>query len=393
MPGPRRRRVLIALCGSFALLAIVYVVARPALLAQVEDRFNHTITPGPIEVSDAARRLHDESLVVDLHADSLLWSRDLRERSAQGHVDVPRLSRGGFTLQVFGLVTQSPEGQNFERNSADTDRIRLMVMVTGWPPRTWTSYHRRALHQLGRLRRVAKKDNVLRLIQTRRDLAEIVAARRAGDDVVGAFAGLEGAHAAADVDELRALRAAGLRMLGLAHFIDSPLAGSAHGMEKYGLTDEGRAAVKEAERLGVAIDLAHASPNTVRDVLAMATKPVVVSHGGVQGTCPGLRTLSDEQLRGIAATGGVIGIGFFQGAVCGTDVASIVRAIRYAVRVAGADHVALGSDWDGSVTTPFDASGLPVLTEALLASGMSEETVRKVLGENALRVLSETLPE
>ena len=119
----------------------------------------------------------------------------------------------------------------------------------------------------------------------------------------------------------------------------------------------------------------------------------MVSHGGVQGTCPGPRTLSDQQLRGIAATRGVVGIGFFRGAVCGNDVASITRAIRYAVRVAGPDHVALGSDWDGSVTTPFDASGLPVLTEALLASGLSASTVRKVLGGNAVRVLTETLPE
>ena len=125
----------------------------------------------------------------------------------------------------------------------------------------------------------------------------------------------------------------------------------------------------------------------------MATKPVVVSHGGVQGTCPGPRTLSDDQLRGIARTGGVVGIGFFQGAVCGNDVASIVRAIRYAVRVAGADHVALGSDWDGSITAPFDAEGLPVITEALLDSGMPVGTIKKVLGENAFRVLSETLPE
>lgn len=394
MPKRRLRKFLVATFTLALVLTVAYVALRPTLLANVESRFNHTLTPGPVEVSDAARRLHDASLVVDLHSDSLLWGRSLLKRAGEGHVDVPRLRQGGVALQVFGLVTQSPDGQNFERNAPGTDRIRALVIATGWPPWTWNSYHRRALHQLRRLRAAAEdSDGALRLVQSRQDLKDLVAARGSGSDVVGAFAGLEGAHAAADVSELRALHQAGLRMIGLAHFIDSPLAGSAHGLEKYGLTEEGREAVREAERLGVAIDLAHASPKAISDVLALATKPVVVSHGGVQGTCPGPRTLSDAQLRGMARTGGVVGIGFFRGAVCGHDVASIARAIRYAVRVAGADHVALGSDWDGSVTAPFDASGLPVLTEALLASGMSESTVRKVLGGNALRVLEETLPE
>ena len=390
---PLCRKLLLILLVPVLILAVAYVAVRPTLLAKVENRFNHTVTPGPIQISGVAQRLHNESLVVDLHSDSLLWGRSLLMQSGEGHVDVPRLRQGGVAMQVFGLVTQSPDGQNFQRNAPDTDRIRALVIATGWPPWTWNSYHQRALHQLRRLRSAAgRSDGALRLVQTRQDLNDLVVARQEGQDVVGAFAGLEGAHAAADVSELRALHNAGLRMLGLAHFIDSPLAGSAHGLAKYGLTEEGRAVVREAERLGVAIDVAHASPKAISDVLAMATKPVVVSHGGVQGTCPGPRTLSDAQLRGIARTGGVVGIGFFRGAVCGHDVASIARAIRYAVRVAGADHVALGSDWDGSVTAPFDASGLPALTEALLASGMSTTTVRKVLGENAVRVLSETLP-
>ncbi|MDA8017165.1 MAG: dipeptidase [Thermoanaerobaculia bacterium] len=387
------RRLLFSLVALAVVAAVAYAAGRPALLAEVESRFNHTLTPGSIAVSDTAQRLHEEALIVDLHADSLLWGRDLLERSEQGHVDVPRLRRGGVALQVFGLVTQSPDGQNYDRNAADSDRIRMLVMATGWPPWTWNNYHRRALHQLGRLAETVKNsDGALRWIESRRDLQELVAARRAGAAEIGVFGGLEGAHAAANVKELKELHSAGLRMLGLAHFIDNPLAGSAHGVDKYGLTEEGRVVVREAQRLGIVVDLAHASKRTVRDVLELATRPVVVSHGGVRGTCPGSRTLSDSQLRGIAATGGVVGIGFFEGAVCGSDVPSIVRAIRYAIRVAGADHVALGSDFDGSVTTPFDASGLPVLTEALLESGLPAETVRKVLGENALRVFSEALP-
>lgn len=395
MPRSKKvRRWPAWLAAALVLLGVAYyAVARPQLLAHVESGLNRTARPGPIEVSDAARALHERTTVVDLHADSLLWGRDLLQRGATGHVDVPRLLDGGVAVQVFGLVTQSPEGQNFERNSADTDRIRTLVMAGGWPPWTWNSYHRRALHQLAGLEDFAgSSGGALRRVLTRTDLDAVLAARDGGDDVIGAVAGLEGAHAASSVGELRDLHAAGLRMIGLAHFIDNAVAGSAHGVERHGLTELGREIVREAERLGMTVDLAHSSPRTVDDVLALVTKPVVVSHGGAAGTCPGPRTLSDRQLRAIAATGGVVGIGFFRGAVCGGEVSDIARAIEHVVRVAGADHVALGSDWDGAVTTPFDASGLPVLTETLLARGMGAATVEKVLGGNALRVLRATLP-
>jgi membrane dipeptidase len=107
------------------------------------------------------------------------------------------------------------------------------------------------------------------------------------------------------------LDAAGFRMIGLAHFFDNEFAGSAHGVEKYGLTEQGRALVRDMERRKILVDLAHASPKTIEDVTAMASRPVIFSHTGVRGTCDNRRNLSDEQLRKIAATGGVIGIGFW----------------------------------------------------------------------------------
>lgn len=370
-----------------------YFLAVPHILAHVESDLNRTASPGPVEVSDEARSVHDGAVVVDLHADSLLWGRDLLERSPVGHVDVPRLREGGVAVQVFGLVTQAPEGQNYARNSADTDRITKLAMASLWPPATWRSYRQRALYQLGRLERTAKRsDGALRRVLTHEDLDAVLAARAAGEPVIGALAGLEGAHGIRSVKDLEELHAAGLRMVGLAHFIDNAAAGSAHGLEQHGLTPLGRDLLAAAERLGLAVDLAHASPAAVDDALALATRPVVVSHGGVAGTCPGPRTLTDAHLRGIAATGGVVGIGFFAGAVCEADVDAIAEAIVYALRVAGPDHVALGSDFDGTVTTPFDASGLPRLTEALLDRGLDRATVEKVLGGNAVRVLRETLP-
>ena len=141
------------------------------------------------------------------------------------------------------------------------------------------------------------------------------------------------------------------------------------------------------------IDLAHASPASVRDVTALASKPVIVSHTGVKGTCNNNRNLSDDELRSVARTGGVIGIGYWETAVCGVDADSVARAILYSVRVVGAEHLALGSDFDGATTMPFDVTGIPLITESLRKSGLSDHDLRLVMGENVVRVLSQTLPE
>ena len=140
------------------------------------------------------------------------------------------------------------------------------------------------------------------------------------------------------------------------------------------------------------LDLAHASPLTIRDALAVATRPVVVSHTGVKGTCDNVRNLCDDALRGVARTGGLVGIGYWKTAVCGTDGRAVARAIRHAAGVAGIDHVGLGSDFDGAVAQPFDTTGLVEITDALLAEGFTEAQVAQVMGGNVFRLLSETLP-
>ena len=141
------------------------------------------------------------------------------------------------------------------------------------------------------------------------------------------------------------------------------------------------------------IDLAHASPKTIDDVLAMATRPIVVSHTGVKGTCNNNRNLSDDQIRAVAAKAGLIGIGYWDTATCGTDVAAIVRAMRYVSDRVGAEHVALGSDFDGAVTTPFDTSGVVEVTDAMLSAGFSEAEIRAIMGENVMRFLAANLPQ
>jgi microsomal dipeptidase-like Zn-dependent dipeptidase len=118
----------------------------------------------------------------------------------------------------------------------------------------------------------------------------------------------------------------------------------------------------------------------------------VFSHTGVRGTCNSLRNIDDTALQRTAATGGVVGIGFFEGATCGDDLGAVVRAIRYCVERIGAEHVGLGSDFDGFVRTPIDASGLASLTDALLQAGLSEAEIRAIMGENVRRVLGRVLP-
>jgi microsomal dipeptidase-like Zn-dependent dipeptidase len=158
------------------------------------------------------------------------------------------------------------------------------------------------------------------------------------------------------------------------------------------LTDKGREMIRRMEAQSMLVDLAHASPALIEDALAIAHRPLVVSHGGVKGTCDNVRNLSDDQLRGIARTGGVVGIGYWDTAVCGNDATAIARAIRYAAGIAGVEHVALGSDFDGAITAPFDTAELVQATDALLDAGFGDDDVAKIMGGNALRVLRGALP-
>jgi microsomal dipeptidase-like Zn-dependent dipeptidase len=375
-------------------LALVAALLCAVVPRVVEARLNH-VRGGDGRVSPRAADLHRRLLVADMHADSLLWGRDLLQRGSRGQVDLPRLQEGNVALQAFTVVTKSPRGLNIEKNSADAfDDITLLAILQRWPPRAWFSLRARALHQAGRLREMAERSGgEMVLLRSRADLNALLERRKSQPKVVGAWLGLEGAHALEDdLANLDALDAAGFRMIAPTHFFDNEWAGSAHGERRGGLTAKGRELVRGLEARRILLDLAHASPAAIDDALALATRPVVVSHTGVTGTCDNRRNLSDQHLRGVAATGGVVGIGFWSTAVCGTDEAAIARAVLYAVRVAGPDHVGLGSDFDGAVTTPFDAAGLARLTDALLRAGISEDDVAKVMGGNVARVLAQALP-
>jgi microsomal dipeptidase-like Zn-dependent dipeptidase len=301
---------------------------------------------------------------------------------------------GNVALQAFTVVTKSPRGLNIERNGGDTDDIFWLALAQRQPLENLSSLTKRAVWQSARLHEfAAKSGGKLVVIKTKIDLLQFVE-RRKTEKIVGGWLGIEGAHALdGKLENIDALFDAGFRMMSPSHFFDTEMGGSAHGVEKYGLTESGREMIRRMEAKKMLVDLAHASPQVIEDALAMATRPIVVSHTGVKGTCDNQRNLSDEQLRAIAKTGGLIGIGFWDTAVCGTDARSIARAIRYAANVAGVNHVALGSDFDGAVKVPFDASGAALITEALLAENFTDDEIALIMGGNVLRLLAENLPD
>lgn len=388
----RTATTLLALLAALAFAVFAFVPG------EVERHYN--TVPPRVHPSPSARAvaLHRRLTIVDLHADSLLWARDLGRRADRGHVDVPRLIEGNVAVEAFTVVTKTPRGLNVSRNDDGSDMITALALVQRWPPRTWGSLRERALYLARTLQdTAARSQGRLTVLRTREELTRYLERRRGEPGITAGLLGLEGAHALeGDLGAVDTLFDAGFRMIAPTHFFDTEWAGSAHGVVKGGLTERGRALVRRLEERRILLDLAHASPRTIADAVAMAARPLVVSHTGVKGTCDNVRNLSDEELRGVARTGGIIGIGFWDsrdgGAVCGEDAAAVARAIRYAVGVAGLGHVGLGSDWDGTVSTPFDAAGLVELTDALLAAGFSDDEVARVMGGNAVRLLSDALP-
>lgn len=388
------RKILIALLALTILAATAFFVFAPGFL---ERNLNPVTTPPEgWPVSAEAQALHDRLVIGDWHSDALLWDRDLLERGTRGHTDIPRLAEGNVAVQVYTTVTKSPRGQNYSQNSAEApDNITPLFIGQLRPIRSWTSLKQRALVQAEALQRYARTaPDQLRLILTRADLDAVLADRAAGGRAVGILLGSEGAHPLeGDLANLDTLYDAGFRLLGLTHFFDNQLGGSLHGQGDQGLTAFGRQVVDEMMARDMIIDLAHASPQLIRDVLAIDGTRPILSHTGIRSHCDTPRNIDDTLIRQIAAKGGLIGIGYWSDVVCGQTPADIAGGIRAAIAVAGEDHVSLGSDYDGSVDAPFDVAGLAALTQALLDAGLTEGQIAKVMGGNMMRYLSEMLPQ
>jgi len=387
-----RGRLRSILLVGLALLAVgLYLL--PEL---IEPQAQGTIPHEPWPVSEEAAALHASLVVGDLHSDTLLWHRDLRDRGSRGHVDLPRLRDGNVAVQVFPAVTKTPMGMNYDSTSSEgADLVTLLAVVQRWPPRTWTSLLERAVYQAERLQSVeAAAPEELTILRRAEDVDALLEARAGGAKTVGGLLATEGLHPLegelANVDRLFA---EGYRMMGLHHFFDNRLGGSLHGESGEGLTEFGEQVVRRLDELEVMIDVAHSAPAVVDDVLSITRRPVVVSHTGIHSACPSARNIDDGRMVAIAKHGGLVGIGYWDGAVCDFEPAGVVRSIRRAVELLGVDHVALGSDYDGATTVAFDTSELAALTHEMRAQGMTEAEIRAVMGGNLVRFLRAGLPQ
>lgn len=370
------------------------------------------------EISARAKKLHFSSIVVDTHDDTtqrfLDGKFDLGARHTDGSIDIPRMKEGGLGAIFFSI----------------------------WMPGTITGPEavKRALDQIDAVREQVRKhpDGVV----LARTAEEVRAAHREGK--IAALMGVEGGHMiASDLGVLRIYAALGVRYMTLTHSVNDEWADSSGDKPAHnGLTDFGKDVVREMNRLGIVVDISHVSDKTFYDALAISKAPMIASHSSCRAICDAPRNMTDQMIKDLAAKGGVIQINYHVGFLsqefrkaenanpeidkaiaaevekrCGADdegcqllegdkitreyVAAgklprvqwtkIIEHIDHAVKLVGADHVGLGSDFDGA-NMPYgmeDASMLPKITNALLEKGYSESDVRKILGENTLRVLAE----
>lgn len=387
-----RLALVVSLLASSACLAPRTPVTSPSL-------------PG---VSDRAMRLYRESIVVDAHNDMPTkmvedgYRPEIRHAPGsnvdQGETDLPRLLESGITGQFFSawidapFARQQPDG-SFERALQFVDSIRAFV---------------------------GRNPTRLRLATT---AGEVRQAKREG--TIAALIGVEGGHAIeASLDNLRELHRRGVRYLTLTWNNGNQWAGSSIGVDGTstgGLTPFGREVVREMNRLGMLVDLSHVSEATFADALATTSRPVIASHSSARALADHPRNLSDDQLRAIARNGGVVAINFYAsfidrrfflakdslertlGQAAPSQVRALVRPplsmvvdhIVHVARVAGIDHVGLGSDFDGvGGLLPLgleDVTRLPLLVQGLLDRGWSDDDIRKFLGENLLRVMEASI--
>lgn len=349
---------------------IIFAVALVAVAVFFAYEPEPSFRPAPleIEISDRARSLHAEAVVVDLHVDSLLWPRDLTLTGEGGQLDFPRMREGGLDVAAFCTPTAF-----FGLAGLKAFHDRLAV-------RTWTSPWERLQHQLSKMTSFAERG----AITVTSDVA-----RLREQNGLAAFHGIEGAHALErDVRRVRDVARQGVVFIAPVHLTGNAYGGSSWGTNR-GLTELGRQLIAEMNRAGLFVDLAHASQKTFDESLALTELTPFVSHGGTRAVHDVRRNLTDEQIRAVATRGGVIGVMLAPPALDEPSLDEAMRHIEHVIDIGGEDAVAIGSDFDGYVTPPIGADGLPALTELMLRRGFSESRIKKVLGDNALRLLEE----
>lgn len=361
-----------------------------------------------------ARRIHREAIVVDSHIDTLqrvlIENVDIGKRLPDRHADLPRLREGGVRAPFFAL----------------------------WAPTYYQGAEavRRTLQLRDAMQRVL--DSHPQQIELATTAADVERITKAGK--IAAILTVEGGHQIADdLGVLRTYHLLGIRSMTLTHFRNTNWADASTDRPQHnGLTEFGKEVVREMNRLGMMVDISHVADKTFFDTLAVTTRPVIASHSSCRALSNVPRNMSDEQLRALAKNGGVVGINFGSGfliqraaGALRKSIATIaekqpdlkgkaldefaakehqrwfrpseeppatledaVAHIEHVIKVAGIDHVGIGSDYDGVTTVPVgleDVSKMPALTAALLKRGYSERDIKKILGGNFLRVMRQAI--
>lgn len=390
-----KRRMKKLMIG-IVILATILIGIRSVVPTYIDKSRNHVMQHQPYKLSNSSKSFHQSLFIGDWHSDSTLWNRNLLEKANHGHMDLPRLKTGNIALQMFTTTTKSPRNQNYNNNDANSlDNITLLAIVQGWPFRTWFNLTERAIYQATKLKNAIKDSpSSFTLITNRQELTALINARAQGNKIVGAMLGTEGSHALeGNIDNIKKLYDEGFRMMSLQHFFDNRLGGSLHGQSNGGLTAFGREVIKALNVQSIIIDVSHSSPQVVSDVLSISTSPIVVSHTGLYGFCPNARNISDTLMKEIAAKGGIIALGYWPAAACDTSPQQIAKQIAYGIELVGAQHISLGSDFDGAVTTGIDTSELAIITQELLKLKVSKSDIKRVMGENMKNFLLKQLPE
>lgn len=311
-----------------------------------------------------------------------MWNRDLTQRCADGHVDFPRLKEAGVKIQCFTIVT---------RGLPFIDGFSLFARKQRWPAHARASEWTRCTWQVDRLAHFCRESNGQVSIAATADQLT----HNLDTGKLSAVIGIEGGHALeGDPARVAQLAERGVRFMSLTHLANNALGGTSTPL--FGnkpLTDHGRAVLEAMAEANMLLDLAHASPAMLPELLRFKGR-LFCSHGGVQGVKAMWRNLTDEVLKQLADRGGVMGVIFARQFLGGKTFAQLVRHIRHAIDVMGEDAVGFGSDFDGMVPLPEgmkDVTGLPLATQALVDSGLPVRVVEKVLGSTFRRFFGETL--
>ena len=381
------------LVRTLLILVVIIAIAFFGFMPSYIDQSSNSVT---LKTDNLPKNIAYDSIpfTADLHCDALLWDRNFLKKHPYGHVDLPRMQEANMAFQVFTIVSKTPRNMNIEKNDDKTDNVALLNFAQLQSPANWFSIKKRALWQAEQLHKFADKSaGAFRVITSQTELHKFINDREKNHQLTAGMLGVEGAHCLEkDLKNLVEFYKAGIRYIGITHFFDNEWAGSAHGMNKKGLTPYGRQLISKMDSLHIIIDLAHSSVNTIDDILALTNRPLIVSHTGIKGVCDNQRNLSDKHLIEIGKRNGLVGIGLWETAVCGTDAAATAKSIRYVADKIGVDKVGLGSDFDGAVKTHFAVTGLPLIMDALKKEGFNTTDIQKIMGGNIRDFLLKNLP-